>query len=206
MSTHPVQLFVTRPARVSRFHVLTSAVLLIAFGMVASGSLYWFLYLALPAVAAIVVNQKGGRHTLDEHGPAAVRVLRWLAGAYAYLWLLTERLPGQHEGESAVELRVELGPPPTPTSALARLISSLPALLLLAVLSIAGTLLWVVGAVWILIAERVPGPIADFLELTLRFQFRVVAYHMSLVERYPSLEPSSTAHSTPASATPSPAA
>jgi len=49
-------------------------------------------------------------------------------------------------------------------------------------------LLWVVGVVCSLITERLPDAIARFLELTLRVQFRLVAYHLSLVERYPSTE------------------
>jgi hypothetical protein len=34
----------------------------------------------------------------------------------------------------------------------------------------------------------IPAAIASFLELTLRYQFRLVAYHLSLVNCYPSFE------------------
>jgi hypothetical protein len=67
-------------------------------------------------------------------------------------------------------------------------VNSLPALLVLAVLSIAASLLWVVGAIAILVRRRLPHAIGSFLALTLRYQFRLVAYHLSLVERYPSFE------------------
>jgi hypothetical protein len=74
---------------------------------------------------------------------------------------------------------------PTVGSALLRLIASLPALLILAMMSMVGAALWIVGALSILIAERVPAPIRAFLSMKLRYQFRVVAYHLSLVDAYP---------------------
>jgi hypothetical protein len=188
MTSHPVQLRVDRRSEARRIHVVTRAALLLALGVLGCSSLYWVLYLALPALAALVVMQKGGERALAEDAPRAVRALRWLASAYAYLWLLTDALPVTEGGP--VDLRIETGPPPTPASVLSRLFTSLPALLLVAILSIAGGLLWVVGVIWILAFERVPGFVADFLTLTLRFQFRAVAYHLGLVDRYPSLEES----------------
>jgi hypothetical protein len=58
----------------------------------------------------------------------------------------------------------------------------------LAVLSIAAGLLWLLGAIAILVRRRMPHAIRSFLALTLRYQFRLAAYHLSLVERYPSFE------------------
>ena len=83
---------------------------------------------------------------------------------------------------------------PTASSALLRILFSLPALVVLAVLSAAPGILWVVGAVVILIRKRLPAAIADILALTLRFQFQLVAYHLSLVGRYPSLRAERVAH------------
>ena len=120
--------------------------------------------------------------------------MRWLASAYGYLWLLTDVLPTA-EG-SPIDLKIETGGRPTPTSALLRLLLSLPALVILAVLSAASGILWVVGAVLILIRKRIPAAIADILVLTLRFQFQLIAYHLSLVERYPSLRADQVAEAT----------
>jgi hypothetical protein len=121
-----------------------------------------------------------------------VPVLRWLASAYGYLWLLTDVLPTAQG--SPIDLKIEAGGRPTASSALLRLLFSLPALVVLAVLSAASGILWVVGAVLILIRRRLPDAIADVLAFTLRFQFQLVAYHLSLVDRYPSLRADQIAH------------
>ncbi len=46
---------------------------------------------------------------------------------------------------------------------------------------------WIVGAIGILASERLPAAIADFIAMKLRYQFRLVAYHLSLVDAYPVL-------------------
>src|SRR5262249_49666050 len=118
--------------------------------------------------------------------------LRWFASAYGYLWLLTDVLPTAQGGP--VDLRVTPSGAPTPASALLRIITSIPALVLVAVLSLAASLVWIIGAVAILVTERLPGALADFLALALRVQFRLVAYHLSLVDRYPSFAQSGLEH------------
>jgi hypothetical protein len=168
-------------------HVVIRIALLAALGAVGCSSLYWLLYLALPAIAALLISRKGSERYLAEEGPAIVRVLRWLAAACAYLWLLTDAVPTSEAG-GPVELEITTGGSPKTGSALLRLISSLPALLLVAVLSLAAALLWPIGAVVILAYRRTPTAVADFLTLTLRYQFRLVAYRLSIVDAYPSLE------------------
>jgi uncharacterized protein DUF4389 len=200
MSTHPVRLRVERPVRMERIHVLIRFVLLLSLGAIGCSSLYWLLYLALPALAALLISQKGVERYFAEDAPRIVRILRWLAAAYAYLWLLTDAFPTSEAGDP-VELEVDIGGRPTATSALLRLLYSLPALLLLAVLSLAAAVLWLVGAVAILARQRIPEAIADFLALTLCYQFRLIAYHLSLVERYPSFDAVSVAHDLPSSGT-----
>lgn len=186
METHPVQLHVERPAAMQRIHVLIRLVLLLALGTVGCSSLYWLLYLALPAAVALYVSQKGGERYLSDGAPRIVRALRWIAGAYAYLWLLTDAFPTSESG-AAVALEVEAGGAPRAGSALLRLLYSLPPLLLLAILSFVACILWLVGVLAILLVRRTPAAIADFLAMTLRYQFRLVAYHLSLVDRYPAL-------------------
>jgi hypothetical protein len=194
MVNHPVQLLVEHPRETERIHVVTRLAFLLAFAALGCSAVYWALYLALPAAVAVQLMRKGGERYLAEDAPRIVRVLRWLASAYAYLWLLTDFLPTA-EG-SPVDLKIEAGGKPTATSALLRLLFSVPALVMLAVLSAASGILWVVGALFILIRKRLPGAIADVLALTLRFQFQLIAYHLSLVERYPSLRADRIAHAT----------
>lgn len=184
---HPVQLVVERADRIPRVHVLIRLALLLALATLGCSSIYWFLYLALPPLVALLVSRKSGASYLED-APRVVRVLRWIAAAYAYLWLLSNELPTAQA--SRVDLQIEAGGTPTVGSALARLVYSLPALLLVAVLSLAATLVWLVAAAVVLVTERMPDSLGDFLALVLRVQFRLVAYHLSLVERYPSLEES----------------
>jgi hypothetical protein len=47
--------------------------------------------------------------------------------------------------------------------------------------------LWVIGALAILATRRVPTAIAEFVAMKVGYQFRLVAYHLSLVDAYPSL-------------------
>lgn len=170
-----------------RIHVVVRLVLLLALGTVGCSSIYWLLYLALPAVVALRIASIGSTRYIAEDSSRITRALRWIAGAYAYLWLLTDAFPTD-EGGASVELAIEPAGAPTVRSALLRLLYSVPAVLLLALLSIAAGILWVIGALAVLIARRVPPGIAAFLSLTLCYQFRLFAYHLSLVDRYPSLE------------------
>jgi hypothetical protein len=186
-SAHPVRFRVAVPSRLARIHVVIRLALLLAIATIGYSSLYWLLYIAGPALVALLVAQRGGERYRSEDAPRVVRALRWVAGAYAYLWLLTDTLPTAEAG-GPVELEVEAGPPPTATSALLRLVTSLPALLLAALLSLAAGVLWLVGAVSVLVSERMPPALAGFITLSLRYQAQLAAYHLSLVDRYPTLE------------------
>ena len=172
-----------------RVHVVIRLALLVALGTVGCSSAYWLLYLALPAFAALLISQKGAARYFGEEGPRIVLVLRWLAGAYAYLWLLTDAVPTGKAG-GHVDLEVEPTGTPTPASAILRVVYGLPGLLVLAVISFGGVFLWPIGAIAILVHRRVPSSIAAFFAATLRYQFRLLAYQLSLVEQYPSLAPS----------------
>lgn len=191
MRSHPVQLRIERPMRTRRIHVATRLLLLVAIGFLACSAIYAALYLALPAIAAALIARKGGERYLREEPPRAVRVLRWFAAAYGYMWMLTDVVPTADAGP--IDLQIVPSGVPTAGSALLRVVTSIPALLLLAFLSVVAGLAWVIGALSILTSERMPVAVAEFLALTLRVQFRLVAYHLSFVERYPSLSDSSLA-------------
>jgi len=187
MPSHPVRLRVESPAHRGRVHVLIRIILLAAVCTVGGSSVYWLLYLALPAMAALIISDKGAEAYLSENGPEIARVLRWLAAAYAYLLLLTDAFPTSSTS-GPVTLEIETGGSPTIATALSRLLTSLPALLLLAVLSLAASVIWLAGAVEILVRRRVSPTVADWLAMTLRYQLRLIAYHLSIVDRYPSVE------------------
>jgi len=183
--SHPVQLALDPPVPSRRVHVVARAIFLVALGALGASSLYWLLYLLLPAVVALLITEKGSDRALAEDGPMAIKLLRWLASANAYLWLLTDVLPTSEPTSGAVKLSIQTEGTPTPTTALLRLVYSLPGLVLVAVLNVLVVPFWLVGATWILTAQRIPDVVRDFLTFTLRYQFRFAAYHLSLVNRYP---------------------
>jgi hypothetical protein len=185
MSPHPVELRI-EPSRIARVQVLVRLAIVAALAALGCSSLYGPIYLALPAAAALVVSRDGGKRYLEADAAGAIRALRWLAGAYAYLWMLTDALPTAEPG-GASDLTVDVGGKPSVGSSLARLVTSLPALLVLVILSMAAAVLWVVGAVSVLVTGEMPSPIREFIAVVLRFQFRCVAYHLSLVDVYPVL-------------------
>lgn len=173
--------------------------LLLALGSIGCSSVYWLAYLLLPALAALLIQQKGAERYVVEDAPAITRALRWLAAAYGYLWLLTDELPSTSSA-SPVTLEIDASGSPTATSALLRLVQSLPALLLLILFSSIAGFLWIFAALSVLVSQRVPPALGEFLTATLRYQFRLIAYHLSLVERYPAFDLASLSQSSASSA------
>jgi hypothetical protein len=186
MSPHHVRLHV-EPSRMDRFPVLIRLVLLVALATAGLSSFYWLLYLVAPMVVALIVSYDGADHYMEQDAPRLARILRWVAGAYAYLWLLTDAMP-QAEPGGAVELEIDIRGEPDLRSAFVRVVTSLPALLVLAILSLVATVFWVFGAISILAVRRVPLGVSDFIAMKLQYQFRLIAYHLSLVDEYPSVE------------------
>lgn len=189
---HPVRFHIepTRPTERDRTHVVIRLLLLVALGAVGFSSLYWIVYLAIPAGAALVLSQAGSERYLRDTAPRLVVALRWIAQAYAYLWLLTDRVPTGDAPRNAADgfdFAVECSGAPTPQSALMRLFTSLPALVAVIVLSFIGGFVWLFGAVAILVTRRMPLAAFDYLASTLRYQMRLVAYHASLTDAYPAV-------------------
>jgi hypothetical protein len=186
MITHPIQLEVASATSLKRIHLVVRLVLLSALGAIGCSSLYWFLYLGLPALAAVRILQNGGTRYVSEDGAVISRVLGWLAAGYAYLWLLTDAFPNS-DMPGPVTLRIRAQGEPTAGSALGRLVTSVPALVLLVLLSFLASAVWILCALSILLRETASVALREFLRLTLSYQFRLIAYHLSLVDRYPSL-------------------
>ncbi|AGP35918.1 hypothetical protein BE04_14895 [Sorangium cellulosum] len=186
MTSYPVTFAVARPWKLDRIQLLARVLLLTALSLagVTLGFVMTLAYLVLPAVASALVYQKGSARFLAEDGPRLTRALAWLEAAFAYLFLLTDKLPLDRPAEAA---RLDIDPTGAPTAkgALLRLFTSLPSAIVLALLSCAAYLAWLVSAVSILFTERVPTVIYDFQCGVLRWQARLLAYHASLVDKYP---------------------
>jgi hypothetical protein len=183
---NPVRLDATQPASYDRAQLVLRLVIMVLMGMVGCtlGWLFGVLYLGLPAVAAIAISRRDGAAYLADVGPRVVRALRWVLALYAYLGLVTDQ-PPTSEAELGVELEVTLGGAPTPTSALFRLITSIPAALILVLLGAVSAAVWVIAAIWALAVRTVPAVLFDYQRGVLRWQARLFAYHASLVDRSP---------------------
>jgi len=178
MADYPVTFEVTRPAKFERPQVLIRIVAYFLLSLVLS-LVYW----ALPIVAAIWASQKGSQRFLDEDGPKITGWLRWTTALSAYVYMLTDRFPSDQD----TSVRYEVQPSGTPSigSALLRLITSIPSVIVFYILNWVATIIWLIAAVMVLIQETYPEGLYDFQCGVVRWQARLLAYHASLVDAYP---------------------
>jgi len=193
---YPVQLEVTSPSRFERIQLLLRVVLALTLGWlgITSGWLICLLFLALPVLVAIVVSTRGAQHYLDTVGPRLWRALGWLLAFSAYMLLLTDRFPiGEPTG---VRIELQLTGRPTTSSAMLRLLTSIPSGVVLGLLGVVAFVMSLVGAVAILASREMPSSILVFQAGVVRWQARLLAYHASLVDEYPpfSFETARTRH------------
>jgi Domain of unknown function (DUF4389) len=197
MTQHPVDFDVERPPVFRRAHVFLRIALLIVIGWI--GHPFGLLWLGVPVVAAIFVAQKGGQRYLDEDGPTVTRVLSWILNVIAYLALLTDSLPDRDH--QPVRFEVERSGSPTVGSALLRILSAIPSLVVLALLVLVGSILWLLAVILVLVDERYPESVWRFLCGIIRWEANVLAYLASLTDRYPpfTLETGSVSPAAPSS-------
>ena len=181
MNGYPVVLDVERPPTFQRAHVFLRVALLVVIGWI--GHPLGLLWLGLPLVAAILVAQKSGQRYLDEDGPTVARVLNWILDLVAYLALLTDELP-RADGHAA-RFEVVRSGSPTLGSTLLRIVYAIPSLIVLALLTLAAVVVWVIAVVFVLSEERYPEGIRRFLVGIVRWEACLLAYLASLVDRYP---------------------
>jgi hypothetical protein len=183
--TYPVQLEVTSPLHFDRVQLALRVVIAIALGWLgtSAGWVGCLLFFALPVIAAVAISTRGAQAYLDDTGAKVWRAASWLLAFSAYMLLLVDRFPvGEPTG---VQLQIRPDGHPTTSSALLRLFTSIPSGFVLGLLGFVSSVLFVVGAVMILIDGRVPAGILGFQRGVLRWQARLFAYHASLIEEYP---------------------
>jgi hypothetical protein len=181
-ANYPVSFDVTRPEKFERPQLgLRIVVLIIALIL---SELLSLLYLVFPALAAVFISQKGPERFLAEDGPRMTGWLRWVLALYAYIGILTDRVPSE-KPEEIVHFEVQTGGSPTVGSALLRLIYSIPSAFVLALLGFVAGIVWIIAAVMVLVQENYADGLFDFLRGVLRWEARLLAYHSSLVEQYP---------------------
>jgi hypothetical protein len=177
---YPVGFDVVRPPTFQRAHVLLRIAVLVVIGWIAHP--IGLLWLGVPVVTAILISQKGGRRYMDEEGATVTRVLGWIVELAAYLALVTDRLPGESPRAS---FRVERSGAPTMGGALLRIVNVIPNLIVLAILTFVGALVWMIAVVCVLVSETYPEGMWRFLLGIIRWEACVLAYLASLVDRYP---------------------
>ncbi len=177
-----VRFAVDYPKRFERVQVLLRAVIIWLAALVGI-PLGWILYLGFPVLAAVLISQKDGQRYLQEDRERMTGVLRWIVAALAYMWILTDRLPGSDEQP----VRFELEPSGNPTvgSALVRILTAIPSAFVLALLTFVSAIVWIIAAIWVLIAETYPEALYGFQRSIVRWTARLLAYLGSLVDPYP---------------------
>lgn len=190
MASYPVFFAVVRPDKFERAALLWRLLLLAVLSIIglSMGAVFALLYLALPLISAMALSRRGPARFLAEDAPRLTRTLRWVMSAYAYVMLLTDRLPSENDDvrfTTDAESWPAAGRDPSVTMALLRVIYSLPSAFVLGILAIASWIVWLVAALLILITEDYPEPLYGFQCGILRWQARLFAYHTSLVEPYP---------------------
>ena len=148
------------------------------------GGISCALYFILPVVAAVLISQRGGSQFLASDMHWMHSALEWVVGLFAYLMLVTDRIP---LGPSQRLVRLEVQPQGTPSvaTALFRFFTSLPHLIVLFVLGIISGLIWLYAALSVLFTEQYPYALQKFQRGILAWIARVLVYHGSLVEDYP---------------------
>lgn len=187
MSMSDVEIEVTPPERWSRIQVLLrlAVVFMLAQLQTRAGWILAAFYWVLPIVAALSIQQDGPSEYPLQGGKRVLHVLHWWTALLAYLLCVTDRFPTSSADLSAVRFEVIPSEAPSFARALLRLLTSLPELLLVALLGWVACLLAVVAAASILLLERVPPPILRFSRFYLALQARWLVYHASLVETHP---------------------
>jgi hypothetical protein len=160
-SPYPATFDVDRPATMSRAHVfLRILILVLASWIIGTWGWMGFLYLGLPATAAILIAQKNGNRYLTENGDHVTGALALIVGVLAYLSLLTDELHGA--GRRPVRLTIVCSGSPTVGSALVRILQAVPSALVLVVLGLVSSIVWLIAAVSILLTERYPARLWNF--------------------------------------------
>jgi hypothetical protein len=143
------------------------------------------VYLGVPVLAAVLISQKGPERYLAESNDNITKWLGLIIGFYAYMSLLTDRLPAGDPPTQGVRFEVRPAGSPSAGNALLRLVLAIPSAIVLALLWLVGALLIVIAAISILANESYPSAIYDFLLGLNRWEARLLVYLASLVEEYP---------------------
>lgn len=186
MASYGVTFDIDRQETYDRTQVVIRLLVLIVLSILAGafGWVHGALYIGIPVVAAILISQKGAKQYHAESETNMTMWLRYIVAFYAYIGLLTDKLPNEDPRQT---LRFDVAPTgePTPGKVLVRIITVIPHAIVLALLGFVAAVLSIVAAIMILVSESYPEGIFNFLRGYVRWQARVYAYMAGLVQEYP---------------------
>jgi hypothetical protein len=186
--SYPVRVDIEAPTQFQRVQLFVRILVLIAFGMIHQSGigLFGLLYVLLPIVAAVLITHRGGAGYLERDASWLVAVLEWVVAFYAYMLFVTDAFPLDSRGRP-VRLRVATQGAPSVGSALLRLVTSLPQLVVLMILGFIAVVLALFAAVGILLFGHYPAAMRAFQQEVVARGARLFSYHASLVQQYPPL-------------------
>jgi hypothetical protein len=186
MASYGATFDIAPPQKFDRVHVAIRVLIFVVMAMLAGviGWLYGAAYLAVPVAAAILISQRGAEQYLAGANENMTKWLRYLLAFYAYMGLLTDRLPNE-EPKETLHFEVATSGSPTAGSALLRIILAIPSAFVLGLLGIVAAILMLYAAIMVLIQETYPQGVYNFLRGVLRWEARLLAYVASLVDEYP---------------------
>jgi len=186
MTSYAATFDIAPPQKFDRVHIAIRVLIVVILSLLAA-SIAWLhgaLYLAIPVAAAILISQRGAERYLAEANENMTKWLRYLLACYAYVGLLTDRLPNE-EPKETLHFEVTTSGSPTAGSTLLRIILAIPSAVVLALLGIVAGILMLYAAIMILIQETYPEEVYNYLRGVLRWEARLLAYVASLVDEYP---------------------
>ena len=186
MASYAATFDIAPPQKFDRVHIAIRVLIVLVLGILGGviGWLYGAVYLGVPVAAAILISQRGAERYLAEANDNMTKWLRYLLAFYAYMGLLTDRLPNE-EPKETLRFEVTTGGSPTAGSTLLRIILAIPSALVLGLLGIVAGILMLYAAIMILIQETYPEGVYNFLRGVMRWEARLLAYVASLVDEYP---------------------
>jgi hypothetical protein len=186
MATYPAIFDIDQQPEYARVQIAIRILIVVIISLLSfiTSWLFGLIYLAIPVGAAILIAQKGAATYLREAEQNMTSWLRLLIAVWAYMLVMTDRLPNQDPKET---LRFDVTPQGEPTAGgvLLRIITAIPHAIVLGLIGIVSFVLLIVAGIMVLIQEKYPEGIFTFQRGYLRWNARVYAYMAGLAQDYP---------------------
>lgn len=191
METQKISFDVQAPEHWDRIQLLLRVAVVVALGLLHTSIAWIFFafYVGLPIAAAIAIQRYGASDYPTRAGRTVLRVLSYWNAFFAYLLFVTDRFPATAQDLARVRLDVDAAGTTTFDQALFRLLTSVPAFVVIALLGWVAVPVSLLAGVSVLLTEKVPSFASRFLRFYVDLQARSLAYHASLVDQHPLTDP-----------------